>query len=153
MNDSDQKNNSDKENELSKVDNSKELSNFSIENSSISLEGMTDQQIAEVKKRQADAAINIQEKAAKAVIDTRSIDERIQNIADGVNKATEGNAAATLTGTYTDDLGRTEVIMGNTERAQKGKLTQSQQGTSNNGILYVVIVALAVIVIVFMLSN
>ena len=153
MDNSDQKNNSNKGNELSTVDNSKELSNFSIENSSISLEGMTDQQIAEVKKRQADAAISIQEKAAKAVIDTRSIDERIQNIADGVNKATEGNAAATLTGTYTDDLGRTEVIMGNTERAQKGKLTQSQQGTSNNGILYVVIVALAVIVIVFVLSN
>lgn len=142
-----------KKNQLSTVESSKELSNFKLEGSSISLDGMTDQQIAEVKKRQADAAINIQEKAAKAVIDTRSIDERIQNIADGVNKATEGSAAATLTGTYSDELGRTEVIMGNTERAQKGKLTQSQQGTSNNGILYVVIVALAIIIVAFIVSN
>ena len=47
-----------------------------------------------------------------------------------------------------DSLGRTEVIVGNTEAARKGKLTRSQTGFGDNITLWVVLAGIAAVVIV-----
>ena len=65
-----------------------------------------------------------------------------------VRDASEGGNAVTITHSQTTKVGRTEIIMGNTERAQSGKLSKSQSGETNwtpyyifGGILALVIIA------------
>ena len=64
-----------------------------------------------------------------------------------VASAGEG-MAVTITNTHDDSLGRTEIIVGNTDAAQKGKLTRSQTGHGDNTKVWIIIAIIAGAVIV-----
>jgi hypothetical protein len=72
-----------------------------------------------------------------------------------VGDTTAQNAHVTITNTKDDSLGRTEMILGNTEAARAGKLSRSQQGFSYNAWMWIVlaIIAGAVIVLVAALRR
>jgi hypothetical protein len=57
------------------------------------------------------------------------------------------HAAVTITNTKDDSLGRTEIIVGNTDAARAGKLSRSQQGLNANAALWVVLSVIAGVVI------
>ena len=54
----------------------------------------------------------------------------------------------TVTHTQTTAVGRTEVIMGNTETAGKGKLTRTQTGNETNWTPYYIFAAIAAVVLI-----
>ncbi len=117
------------------------------------MEGLPEATKIELKKKQAEGLIKLQEKAIDSNIDTKSINQRLGDINDAVAKASQDQSSATVTGVYTDKLGRTEIIMGNTETAQKGKLTNSQRGLKDNTLLYVGIAVVAVLILAMILKN
>ena len=96
--------------------------------------------------------LDLEKKAIEGGIDTAAVRKRMDDMNDTVNKA-DPDSAVTVTGSYSDKMGRTEVIMGNTEKARKGKLDRSQKGESDNTLLYVGIGVGAVILLALILSN
>jgi hypothetical protein len=137
--------------ELSKAS-SDSLSLKASQLSSLDLEGLPEETKIELRKKYAEGLLALQETAIESGIDTQAIDKRMGDIANNVVQATADQTAATVTGSYTDKLGRTEVIMGNTETAQKGKLTSSQKGQSDKTLLYVAIIVGAIILLAAILG-
>ena len=65
-----------------------------------------------------------------------------------VADSTEQNAAVTITNTKDDSLGRTEMILGNSEAAHAGKLSRSQQGLMDNAKFWALIAVIVAVVVV-----
>ena len=97
--------------------------------------------------------IELQKKAIEHGIDTKSIEKRMGDMSDNVIKANDDDFSATITGAFTDKLGRTEVIMGNSEAAQKGNLSRSQKGEKNNTLLIIAIIVGTLILIALIASK
>lgn len=119
----------------------------------LNLDGLPEEKQIELRKKQAEGMLELQKTMIERGIDTKDIDQRMTDIANNVGKATADQSAATITGSYNDKMGRTEVIMGNTETAQKGKLSRSQQGESDKSLLYAGIGVGVVILLAIILSN
>ena len=69
-------------------------------------------------------------------------------MSDTTREISDRGDAVTITHTQTTKVGRTEIMMGNTEQAQSGKLSKSQTGEKDwtpyyifGGILALVIIA------------
>lgn len=105
----------------------------------LNLEGLPEETKVELRKKHAEGMLDIEKKFLENGIDSDTIRKRMGDINESVNKA-DPDSSVTVTGSYTDNLGRTEVIMGNTDKARKGKLDRSQKGESDNTLLYVGIV-------------
>ena len=72
------------------------------------------------------------------------------NLADATKQVSEAGNSVTVTHVQNSQFGRTEIIMGNTEKAGKGELTKTQTGERDWIPIYVVagLVALVLIAIV-----
>ncbi len=102
----------------------------------------------EMMKRHAEGMINVAKKAAELGVENQALGQRIDSIVDTVKTAGNAGTSATVTGAYNDKMGRTEIIMGNTETAAKGKLSRSQTGEKDMTLIYVVIAAVVIVIIV-----
>jgi hypothetical protein len=65
-----------------------------------------------------------------------------------VSNAAAENTAATVSIAKDDSTGRTEMMFGNTDAARAGKLSRSQQGFGDNTKLWLLLAAIAGVVIV-----
>jgi hypothetical protein len=74
-------------------------------------------------------------------------------IADTVKKADEAGNSATITHSQSNAFGRTEVIIGNTDTAARGKLSRSQTGLKDYSLHIVVIAAVVLIALVAVLAH
>ena len=74
-------------------------------------------------------------------------------LAETANKMSLAGDAVTITHVQTTQVGRTEVMMGNTEAATKGKLTRSQTGEFNWAPVYVIVGTIALVVIVSIMMH
>lgn len=98
-------------------------------------------------KKFAEGNIDAYHLAQELGIETQAINQKMTDAIDKVKEATSIEASATITGSYNDKMGRTEVIMGNTETAAKGKLDRSQKGESDQTLVYFVIAAVVIVII------
>ena len=85
--------------------------------------------------------------------ETKNLKAGIDVMTDGVAKATADQSHATMTKVTEDTSGRSEVIIGNTETAAKGKLTRSQEGKDDKPLIILGVVAGVVILLAIILSN
>jgi len=68
-------------------------------------------------------------------------------LAETTNMVSQTGDAVTVTHVQTTQIGRTEVMMGNTEAATKGKLTRSQTGEFDWAPVYVILGVVALVLI------
>ena len=114
---------------ITKTDNENVPVTLTLDNGSvISLDGLPIETQNELRKQQASNFIELQKKAQELGIDTIALSKRMNDSINNVAKATADGTSATLTGVYKDSMGHTEFIVGNTETAQKGKITSEQRG-------------------------
>jgi hypothetical protein len=73
----------------------------------------------EIAWRFAEGKIELAKKAGELAVENQAIAQRLDGMVDTVNRASDSGASATVTGAYNDTMGRTEIIMGNTETAAK----------------------------------
>lgn len=97
--------------------------------------------------------IELQHKMAELGIDNQALEQRLGDMAETVARATNAGASATVTGAYTDKMGRTEVIMGNTETAARGKLDRSQKGEPEKTLVYVIIGAVVLLILAALIMG
>lgn len=96
----------------------------------------------------AKGILDISRKAQELHVDSRALKKTLDDLSVTTKEVSESGSAVTISHTQTTSVGRTEVMMGNTEQAQRGKLSKSQTGEKDwmpyyifGGILAVIIIA------------
>jgi len=113
----------------------------------LDLRGLTDEQKQELKTKYLEAMIEVGRKAAEVGVDTRALDEKLGTMAEHTRAVSESGGSITITSTQDDTIGRTEIIMGDSEAAKKGKLSRSQTGERDLTWVWIGLAAFVIIVI------
>jgi hypothetical protein len=120
----------------------------------LDLRGLNEEQKQEIKTKYADAMIEVAKKAAEVGVDTKVLDMKLQTMAEHTKDiAAESDASVTITATQDDSIGRTEIMMGTSDAAKKGKLTRSQTGQRDLTLVWVglgVFIIIVITIIAFM---
>ena len=83
--------------------------------------------------------VDIRLRAASLGVDVTVLGETLRHLAEKTIEISKSEGASvTVTHTQDSSLGRTEIIMGNTEQAQRGRLTKSQGGDRDWTPFYVI---------------
>lgn len=103
----------------------------------------------------AQGQIDINKKAQELGIDVMALDNTLKALSETTRDVSEAEDAVTITHTQETSIGRTEIIMGNTDHAQKGRLTKTQTGEKDWTPIYVIGggVAVAALLLAVVLSN
>jgi hypothetical protein len=104
----------------------------------------------EIRKAHALGEIELIHKAKNMGLETRELDENLKNFEATVADATRNGSHAQVTKTQNNSLGRTEVIIGNTGNAAKGKFTKTQSGEKDNTLIYALLGFAALVVIILL---
>ena len=123
------------------------------QNQVLDLSHLTDDQIQELKIQYNSGMIDIQKKAAELKVDVAALDATLGSFTDQTARATAVGAHATITHTQTNSAGRTEVVIGNTDKAASGKISRSAAGGKDITLWVVGIVAITAIVIAMVLAG
>lgn len=109
----------------------KNLINLS-DNKTIDLSSLNEEDKREINMLIAKKRIELEHKATEQKIDIESLKIDLQSKSDQVFDFVDKGGSITITKTKEDSTGRTEVIMGNTDEAAKGKLSRSAKGLPDN---------------------
>jgi hypothetical protein len=96
----------------------------------------------------AKGAVNLAKRANELGVEVSVLRSTLDTLATTTEKVSQAGDAITITHVQTSQFGRTEVIMGNTETAAKGKLSRTQTGDFNWLPIYIIGGVIATIVIV-----
>jgi hypothetical protein len=89
--------------------------------------------------------LDVARKANELHVDVVTLRNTLGTLADTTRQVSEDGNSVTVTHTQSTVLGRTDIIMGNTPEAGKGKLTKSQTGETNWTPYYIFAVIAAVV--------
>lgn len=126
-----------------------------IDSQELDLSSLTETEIAEINKQYALNSLEIQKKAADLKIEISALDSTLRSFTEQTKNASESGTSATITHSQSSALGRTEVIVGNTDRAANGKISRSGRGIDDKMIIITGILAVTVIfaVLIFKFIN
>ncbi len=96
--------------------------------------------------------LDISRKAQELHVDSAALRKTLDDLAVTTKEVSESGNAVTVSHTQTTSVGRTEVIMGNTQQAQSGKLSKSQTGEKDWTPYYIFGGILALIIIVALMN-
>ena len=112
-------------------------------NNLIDLSDIPDDQVAELKRQLASGMIDVKTKAEQLKVDIGGLAMGLGSFNDEAAKATQANVSLTVTHTQTTSFGKTDIVIGNTEQAAKGKLPASDKTLWIVGIIAVCAVIIA----------
>jgi hypothetical protein len=91
--------------------------------------------------------LDVARKANELHVDVMTLRNTLGTLADTTRQVSQDGNSVTVTHTQSTILGRTEIIMGNTAEAGKGKLTKSQTGAETNWTPYYIFAVIAAVVL------
>ncbi|MGH7047288.1 MAG: hypothetical protein ACREE2_12975 [Stellaceae bacterium] len=91
--------------------------------------------------------LDVARRAHELHVDVMTLRNTLGTLADTTRQISQDGNSVTVTHTQTTAVGRTEIIMGNTEEAGKGKLTRSQTGRETNWTPYYIFAVIAAVVL------
>lgn len=97
--------------------------------------------------------VDIGKKAQELHVDAAVLKRTLDDLSDATREVSDSGNAVTITHTQTTKVGRTEVMMGNTEQAQSGKLSKSQTGEKDWTPYYIFAGILALVLIAALMSD
>ncbi|HEY3778273.1 MAG TPA: hypothetical protein VGL35_09455 [Rhizomicrobium sp.] len=92
--------------------------------------------------------LDVAKEAHRMHLDVAILEKTLATLSSTVQDVAQSGNAATISHVHNTKTGRTEVLVGNTERAFGGKLTASQTGTTNWTPAYVIAGLVALVLIV-----
>lgn len=119
----------------------------------LDLSGLTVAQQQQLKEDYARGMLDVHKKAEELKVDVAALEAGLGTMAHQTAEISKSGDSVTLTHSQSNTLGRTEVVMGNTEKAAAGKLSRSQTGEPDRTMLYIGLAALVIIVAGIVLSN
>lgn len=97
--------------------------------------------------------MDISQKAQELHVDAAVLKRTLDDLSDTTREVSDSGNAVTITHSQTTKVGRTEIMMGNTEQAQSGKLSKSQTGEKDWTPYYIFGGILALIVIAALMKG
>jgi hypothetical protein len=122
-------------------------------NSLIDLTGMPPEQAAELRRQYVSGMIDLKKKGEELKIDNASLAMTLDSFNTEASKATQANVSMTATHAQTTAIGRTEVVIGNTDRAASGKLSASAAGVQDRLLWIVGIAAVAAVIVALIIFH
>ena len=110
---------------------SKDIVNLT-ENKSVDLSHLDEESKKEIHQLIAKQKVELAKKGMEQSTDVDSLRARLNTFGNQVYDVIEKGGSITITNAKDDSIGRTEVIMGNTDEAAKGKLSRSAKGLPDN---------------------
>jgi hypothetical protein len=101
----------------------------------------------------AKGMIDISAKAQELHVDAGILRQTLHDLSNATREISESGNSVTITHSQTTKVGRTEVIMGNTQQAQSGKLSKTQAGEKDWTPYYIFAGILALIIIAALLGK
>lgn len=105
-----------------------------------------------ITQKAFDAKIDIHKKAQEAQIDIQGTKLNLDNLNATVRESSRDGTSITVTHTQTTSVGRTEVIMGNTQKAAAGKISRSAAGLEDNTMKIIIAIAVVALILVLVLK-
>ena len=97
--------------------------------------------------------LDLNTKAQELHMDIGALEASLRKMTETTKEVAEDGGSVTISHTQTSAVGRTEVIMGNTDRAKSGKLTKSQTGERDWTPYYVLGALAAAVLIAIAVAN
>jgi hypothetical protein len=101
----------------------------------------------------AKGILDTSKKANELGVEVSTLRNTLGNLADTTKQVAQDGNSVTVTHVQTSSFGRTEVLMGNTETAGKGKLTKSQTGERDWTPIYVIAGLVALVLIALAIGG
>lgn len=105
-----------------------------------------------ITQKAFEAKIDINRKAQEAQIDIQGTKIQLDNLNATVRDSSKDGTSITITHTQTTSVGRTEVIMGNTQKAASGKISRGAAGLEDHTMKIVIAIAIAAVIVAFILK-
>jgi hypothetical protein len=115
--------------------------------------GLTEQQVQQLRMKYLEGLVTLEQKKQELQIDVGATAATLNTMAVNVKQMSEAGDAVTITHVQQNSLGHTEVMMGNTETAMKGKVSRAQRGETDKTLWYVIIAAVVIIVAVMAFAK
>lgn len=113
----------------------------------LDLTGLSSDQINALKQKHGEGMVDAAVSWHKKAGEVRALDATLNTMSSHTSEVAESGQDVTITHTQESDLGRTEVIMGTSDTAKKGKLSRTQTGAPDYTLLWVGLAIFAVLVI------
>jgi len=97
--------------------------------------------------------LDVSKKAQDLHVDVGVLKSTLHTLAEHAQTVADSGNSVTISHTQTSSVGRTEIMMGNTERAHSGKLSRSQTGASEWTPYYIIAAIIAVVIIIGLLAK
>jgi len=120
---------------------------------SLDLTGLSTEDKQQLILKAQEGKIEIKRKADEAQIDIQGTNANLSNFNEIVRNSTKDGTSTTITHTQTTSTGRTEAVMGNTEKAASGKISRSGSGLDDNNLKLAAIVGVAAIIIALIVAT
>jgi len=113
----------------------------------LDLSSFTEEQRAALLGDYTRGVLDVSRRAHELQVDVATLDKMLETLAGTTKEAIDMGSAVTVTHTQATTVGRTEVLIGNTPAARKGRLSRSQKGERDLTPYYVAggLVALVVV--------
>ncbi len=123
--------------------------------SQIDLEHLTPEQQQELRMIHAKSVIELNQRAQELGIEVKALDHTLETATRHTSEVASEGGDVTITHTQESALGRTEVIMGTSDAAKRGKLSRSQTGQADNSVLLAGLAAVigVLVLIAFVIAS
>ena len=132
-------------------DESKAIVNLTATNDALDLTLLPEKQRQELMYAYAQGRLDVAKRAADLAVDVKTLSLALDAMSQSTTDVAAAGNSVTMTHTQTSTAGRTEILMGNSEKAQAGKLSKSQTGERDWTPYYIFgsIIAAALVLIAF----
>lgn len=96
--------------------------------SSLDLSWLPEDKRAELLANYAKGMLDLNKRAQELHVDVGALKATLSTMAETTQQVSDEDNAITISHTQTTSVGRTEIMMGNTDKARSGKLSRSQTG-------------------------
>lgn len=146
-------NDEDKKQDLIKSDSGPPMEIRLGQNTLVDLTGLSEEDARELRMEFNRGMLDINLKAMELKVDTAVLKQTLNDMSDTTRDVAESDNAVTISHTQTSKVGRTEIIMGNTQQAVSGKLSKSQTGQRDWTPYYIFGAFVAAIIIALLIRN
>jgi len=119
----------------------------------IDVSGLPDEEAAELKRKWAEAQITIAQESHRAINQVRSLGANLDTLTDSVSRANDEDVYTTVEHTQETENTRTTTIMGNTDRAAQGKISNWAKGGQDWNRYYIVAGIIAATLVAIAVAN
>lgn len=115
--------------------------------SSLDLSWLSEEKRAELLTEHARGMLDLNRRAQELHVDVGALKSTLNSMTVTTREVSGDGHAVTISHAQTTNIGRTEILMGNTDKARKGRLSKTQTGEADWAPLYIVAGIIALVVI------